>query len=413
MMKGDYIIKEPVNSEMLNYAIEQGIIDLSHIQDAVNMNKRKEIIEQHPYSIWEGKDGKWHTYLPNEEKGRIHRKRNSQKAIEDVIVQYYENQTNYTFSYWWKLYKEKQRRFGLCNNSLSKYDSDYRRFFQDTDFASMDIRDITEDDITEFMVATIKRLNLKEKPTKGLIGYISGTLKHARIKKVIKENPCDYIEQKIFLKFCNRSTKTIQERTVSKKELKMILNRLQYDKDNKPNYIQVYAIELAIYTGMRIGELTGLKWEDILEEEDCILIRRSEKYDRKEKKYYISDTKTCKQRMFPLSDDSRRVLNQVKKVSIKNGFLGEYVFMNQDGKIHSVSIDHCLRYRCKKLGIPEKSIHAIRRTLNSTLRTAGVSSVIAASLLGHTEEVNEQNYTYDVSEMEYKHDIVSNLYHIV
>lgn len=412
-MKGDYTIKESINSEVLNYAIAQGIIDLSHIQDAVNMNKRKEIIEQHPYSIWEGTDGKWHTYLPNEEKGRIHRKRSSRKAIEDVIVQYYENQVNYTFSYWWELFKEKQRRFGLCNNSLSKYDSDYRRFFQGTDFASMDIRDITEDDITEFMVTTIKRLNLKEKPTKGLIGYISGTLKHARIKKVIKENPCDYIEQKIFLKFCDRSTKTIQERTVSKKELKMILDRLQYDKDNKPNYIQVYAIELAIYTGMRIGELTGLKWEDILEAEDCILIRRSEKYDRKEKKYYISDTKTYKQRMFPLSDDSRRVLNQVRKVAIKNGFLGEYVFMNQDGKIHSTSIDHCLRYRCNKLGIPEKSIHAIRRTLNSTLRTAGVSSVVAASLLGHTEEVNEQNYTYDVSEMEYKHDIVSNLYHIV
>ena len=164
---------------------------------------------------------------------------------------------------------------------------------------------------------------------------------------------------------------------------------------------------------MRIGELTGLKWEDVLESEDCILIRRSEKYDRKEKRYYIDETKTHKQRVFPLSEDSRRVLNQLKKVSIKGGFLGEFVFMNPNGKIHSASIDHCLRYRCKKLCIPEKSIHAIRRTLNSTLKTAGVSSVVAASLLGHTEEVNNQNYTYDVSEMEYKHDIVSNLYHIV
>ena len=88
---------ESMNSEMLNYAIEQGIIDLSHIQDAVNMNKRKEILEQHPYSIWESKDGKWHTYLPDEEKGRVPRRRNTREAIEDVIVRYYEEQENCTF----------------------------------------------------------------------------------------------------------------------------------------------------------------------------------------------------------------------------------------------------------------------------------------------------------------------------
>ena len=414
-MKGDFNIEESMSSEILNYAISQGIIDLSHIQDAVNMNKRKEILEQHPYSIWESKDSKWHTYLPDEEKGRVPRKRGTRREIEDLIVQFYENQTNYKFSHWWQLFKERQRRFGLCNNSLQKYDSDYRRFFQDTDFESMDIRDITEDDITEFMITTIKELNLKEKAAKGMIGYISGTFKRARIKRVIRENPCDYVEQKDFLKFCDTSEKSPEQRTVSKEELKKILTILQEDKINKPEYIQVYAVELAIYTGMRIGELPALKWEDIIEGEDngCIIIRRSEKYDRVEKRYYIDKTKTRKQRMFPLSEDTRRVLGQIKKVSMKYGFLGEYIFMNKDGKIHATSIDHCLRYRCRKLGIPEKSIHAIRRTLNSTLRTAGVSSVVAASLLGHTEQVNKNNYTYDVSDMEYKHNVVSKLYQVM
>ncbi len=60
----------------------------------------------------------------------------------------------------------------------------------------------------------------------------------------------------------------------------------------------IYAIELAIYTGMRIGELTGLKWEDIVEDK-YILIRRSEKYDRTEKRYYIADTKTYKTTNIP------------------------------------------------------------------------------------------------------------------
>lgn len=36
------------------------------------------------------------------------------------------------------------------------------------------------------------------------------------------------------------------------------------------------------------------------------------------------------------------------------------------------------------------------------LRCDGVSATVAASLLGHTEEVNEKYYTYDVTEMSEK-----------
>ena len=50
----------------------------------------------------------------------------------------------------------------------------------------------------------------------------------------------------------------------------------------------------------------------------------------------------------------------------------------------------------------QKSIHAIRRTLNSNMRCAGVSATAASSLLGHTVRVNEYNYTYDTIDMSTK-----------
>ena len=56
-----------------------------------------------------------------------------------------------------------------------------------------------------------------------------------------------------------------------------------------------------------------------------------------------------------------------------------------------------------------KSIHAIRRTVNSNLRCNGVSATVAASLLGHTAKVNEENYTYDVSDMDYKMKMFSKI----
>ena len=41
------------------------------------------------------------------------------------------------------------------------------------------------------------------------------------------------------------------------------------------------------------------------------------------------------------------------------------------------------------------------------MKLAGASSAVAASLLGHSERINENNYTYDISQMEYKKEIVS------
>ena len=78
-------------NDLLNYATAQGIIDLSYVQEQIDMIKRKELLEMHPYSIWQSKDGNWHTYLPpdkkaGEEGGRIPRRRRTKKEIEDLVV---------------------------------------------------------------------------------------------------------------------------------------------------------------------------------------------------------------------------------------------------------------------------------------------------------------------------------------
>lgn len=58
------------NQDVLKYALEHGMIDMPYVQEQIQMEKRKELLRKHPYEIWEGKDGKWHTYLPDENKGR-------------------------------------------------------------------------------------------------------------------------------------------------------------------------------------------------------------------------------------------------------------------------------------------------------------------------------------------------------
>lgn len=57
------------------------------------MNKREDLLKKHPYKIYQGKDGKWYTYLPDNETGRKMVKRNSKEDIEEKIISYWKKET--------------------------------------------------------------------------------------------------------------------------------------------------------------------------------------------------------------------------------------------------------------------------------------------------------------------------------
>ena len=165
-----------------------------------------------------------------------------------------------------------------------------------------------------------------------------------------------------------------------------------------------------MYTGMRVGELAALRWEDINFSQKEIIVRHSEKHNRLTNEYTISTTKNSKIRKIPLTDEMQDVLLRVKEAEIKNGFISEWVFSDENGRVHSRVISNCARNRtASKEFTNQKSIHAIRRTINSDMRCNGVSPVVTASLLGHTVKVNNENYTYDVSDMSYKASVISDI----
>ena len=48
--------------DVLKYALEHGMINVSYVQEQMEMNERRELLEKHPYKIWVGTDGEWRTY---------------------------------------------------------------------------------------------------------------------------------------------------------------------------------------------------------------------------------------------------------------------------------------------------------------------------------------------------------------
>ena len=80
------------DAELLKYAVENGMIDTALVQEKIEMQKREELLNKHPYKIYQGKDGKWYTYLPDKKNGRILKKRTNKKDIEDVVISFWKQE---------------------------------------------------------------------------------------------------------------------------------------------------------------------------------------------------------------------------------------------------------------------------------------------------------------------------------
>lgn len=392
--------------ENLKFAIDNGIIDWSYIEEQIIMKKNTQILKEHPYSIWCGTDGLWHTYLPKAGGGRTHLRRKERSDLNKEIIKFWSNDYRYSFKNRFQIWVERQRACGRSGNTIIKYGTDYKRFFENDPFEEKDVRNITDTDIGEFILRLLNRKNIPYRALKSMFGYMNGTFEKCIMDKVIKkdENPCDLIDLPIYKKHCVEARpKTAEERTVSDEEKRMMLGKFYSDQS-----VAKFAVELAIYTGMRVGELSGLRWEDINFEKRIINIRHSERFDRETGTYYIASTKTGKERVFPLTDEIKDVLQRTKKFELKNGFLGDFVFTDEKGRVHAKTISDCAKIATKTKEFKSaKSVHALRRTLNSNMRCSGVPATVAAGLLGHSEKVNEENYTYDVTDMKTKYEIIS------
>lgn len=407
---------EFTDNQILQLMRENDNLDLRTALHILEMERRTEILKQHPYDIYLGKDGYYHTYIKEGSGKRKAVVRKDRTALEDFIIEVMESKNTNSFKNRYFKWVERQKACNRSDNTIRKYETDYDRFFKGYPIEIMDISEISEEVILSHIHTLLEDKEIPYRALRAMWGYMQGVfLKSQRDKLIPKdENPCDYVDLELFKCECTETPKkSAEERTLSAEERKILLSKLNNPKRNA-NQILSYAVELALYTGMRVGELAGLKWSDIDYTRKTITIQRSEKRSARSGEYFISDTKNHKVRIFPLTDEIREVLDKTKKEEMRNGWIGEYVFCDANGKVERDRISRCAQRRTKGKGfVNTKSIHAIRRTVNSNLKSNGVSTMVASALLGHTERVNEQNYTYDVIPTEVKCSIVANATRII
>ena len=185
---------------------------------------------------------------------------------------------------------------------------------------------------------------------------------------LIDSNPCSPVKAP--------SPKTKMANHFSREEANIILNSI--------DDILLYTIfYLALFTGMRRGEIVGLKWEDINFNNKLIEVRRSANF--KNKKFNYKDLKTeSSRRQIAISDKLIDVLKKYKKERASFSKDKQAVFLTPEGKI--VRPDYLTRKFKKifiKLGMPNKRFHDIRHTHATWLLEEGINSKIVQKRLGH------------------------------
>lgn len=163
------------------------MVNISDVQNSIEAMKREEVLKKHPYKIWEGKDGKWYTYLPDGE-GRKLKKRTTQKAIENEVIQYLKSEiVNPTIE---EVFHEwNDRRLELKKISQSshlRFKQIFNRHYKE--FGKKKIKNVTSQDIEEFLEEQIAQYELSAKAFSNLKTITKGLLKRAKKRNLIDMN---------------------------------------------------------------------------------------------------------------------------------------------------------------------------------------------------------------------------------
>lgn len=378
------------NNEILQFIINNGMIDISDVQNSIEAMKRKELLEKHPYKIWEGKDGKWYTYLPAQNGGRVLKKRKSKKDLENIVIEYNKNKKEILLEDIFQEWVSQKLEYGeIQKQTFDRYTTDFHRFFDDSDIARKDIRKITEDDLELFIRETIKKRNLSHKSYGGLRLLVMGIFKCAKKKKCTEISITQFMGDLDLPKKCfARKVVKDEESVFTDDEVERIF---KYIEENVS--LINYGILLAFQTGVRVGELCALKYSDVHGNKLCI--RRTEvRYRGTDGRYVFEVRESPKteagNRDIILNSEAQRTLKKIRKLNL----FGDYMFMQDGQRIKEKAFSVKITKICRYVGIKERSMHKARKTYATKLINGGVDESLVIKQMGHTSIDCTKNYYY-------------------
>lgn len=186
----------------------------------------------------------------------------------------------------------------------------------------------------------------------------------------LKENPCNKFKR------IPDTSKTVEAFTIEEQiKLEKTIDR-SGDK-------RFFGIVICLYTGLRIGELLALEWEDIDLEKGIIYVKKTVYRDRDENGKWglIIDTPKTKssKREIPIPMHLLEFVREEKSKS-KSVFVVE----NKKGERMSIrSYQYMFERLTEKANVRRLNFHAIRHTFATRALESGVDVKTLSEIMGH------------------------------
>lgn len=174
------------------------------------------------------------------------------------------------------------------------------------------------------------------------------------------------------------SEKRVKVSALSREVQKKVEDRATKDDYGLPTF-------LALYTGMRIGEISALQWADIDFERDAILVRHTYQrlplgHGKHKTQLSLSKAKsTSSQRMIPLAKSVKTKLLNLKKRQTDNLF----VFENKGLPIEPRLLTYHFKKITREIGIEDIHFHQLRHTFATRCLEAQENIAVISAILGH------------------------------
>ncbi len=377
--------------EILRFAIDNGMIDLSGIHEAMNKKEREHYLSLHTFKIWEGKNGKWYTYI-QEKEGRVLKKRSSESDIQELVIEYYRSIHEYptmqnVFMDW---VAEKLELNEISKGTYDRYYNDYKRFFNGTDIEREKFTNITEEYLELFIRKTIVDHNLTQKAYSNFRTLIFGIFKHAKKKKNTTISISAFMNDLELSKNAfKRIAKRKEDQVYLEDEIPLVTEYLRANP-----FMLNLGLLLTFQTGIRTGELAALKPSDI--------IGKTIHIQRQEIKYKHPDTNRCVHeikeyaktdagnRYVIITESALETIQMVKRINPN----GEFLFEVNGKRILTNSYNDGIGRMCKDLKMARKSMHKIRRTYGTTLLDGNVDESIIMEQMGHKDITTTRKFYY-------------------
>lgn len=380
--------------ETLEYLVKNGIIDQRGVEKEMRKARRKELLSQHNYTIYQGKDGRWYSYLPDEDRGRKKIVKSTKEQLEDVICEFYEilnNPTLRTLFPQWMKFKE----LFVKKATLTRFNSDWNSFYENSEIVDVPIKDLTKNQLEVWVRTIAKKRNMDKKQYSNFVSILKQELEYAEELEIIPDSPF----RRIKVTSRQLRSKTIKPdycKVYSPEELSKLREMLwdSYNTESRRIHrLAPLAVLFMFLTGLRIGEVTGLKYDDVIGNK--ILVRRMVEYPGGD---IIEDTKgDFGHRFVLLVPEALDLIEKARAYKKDKAIEIEFIFSMIDEPIKTYyAIQRIFKDSCKRMGIIVKSSHKARMTYISTCIDEGINAHTVAKQVGHKDvRTTLNNYYFD------------------